>query len=118
MLALDGCAGTTTVLSTPAAPLAAPSPAASPGASVTGSEPAVQAALVDAASHLGVAPESLQVESVESVDWPDSSLGCPQPGMLYSQVVTPGYLVVVSGAGKRLEYHADRRGRAVLCRQS
>ena len=31
--------------------------------------------------------------------------------MLYAQVITPGYLVVISGAGKTLEYHTDERGR-------
>jgi hypothetical protein len=34
---------------------------------------------------------------------------------MYAQVVTPGFVVVVSGAGKELEYHADSRGRVVLC---
>jgi hypothetical protein len=35
-----------------------------------------------------------------------------------SQVVTPGFLIVISGAGKTLEYHTDSRDRVVLCRES
>ena len=31
--------------------------------------------------------------------WPDASLGCPQEGMMYAQVLTPGYLVVIRDAG-------------------
>ena len=31
--------------------------------------------------------------------------------------VTPGYLVVISAAGKQLEYHADARGNSVFCQE-
>ena len=40
------------------------------------------------ADDLGVPPDAVQVVSIEPRDWPDSSLGCPQPDMLYAQVVT------------------------------
>jgi hypothetical protein len=79
---------------------------------------AVDAALSDAASHLGVSTRDLQVVRVEARQWGDSSLGCPKPGLMYSQIVTPGYLIVISGAGKQLEYHSDTRGRVVLCQES
>jgi hypothetical protein len=81
-------------------------------------QPAVDAALSDAASHLGVATRDLHVDRVEARQWSDSSLGCPKPGLMYSQIVTPGYLIVISGAGKQLEYHSDTRGRVVLCQES
>jgi hypothetical protein len=80
--------------------------------------PAVDAALSDAASRLGVPPGTLRVERVEGREWGDSSLGCPKPGMMYSQIVTPGFLIVISGAGKQLEYHSDTRGTVVLCKES
>jgi hypothetical protein len=76
---------------------------------------AVDAAVRDAASHLGVASTDLKVVQAEPREWSDASLGCPQPGVMYAQVVTPGYLVVLSGGGKQLEYHTDERGRVVLC---
>lgn len=78
---------------------------------------AIDAALREAASRLGVALTQLQVETVEQREWGDSSLGCPQPGFFYAQVITPGYLIVVAGGGKRLEYHTDTRGRSVMCRE-
>jgi hypothetical protein len=77
----------------------------------------VDAALQDAAAHLGVSVSSLHVDQVEARQWPDSSLGCPKPGLMYSQIVTPGFLIVISGAGKQLEYHTDTRGRVVLCQE-
>jgi hypothetical protein len=67
------------------------------------------------ARDLGVPPETLQVITVEHRDWPDSSLGCPQPDMMYAQVITPGYLVVVDVSGERIEYHTDERGTVVRC---
>jgi hypothetical protein len=87
-------------------------------APVTGTPdiPAETAALIAAiAADLGVPPESVQVVTMEPRDWPDSSLGCPQPDMLYAQVITPGYLVLVEVSGERIEYHTDQRGTVVRC---
>ena len=71
----------------------------------------------DAQPRLAVAANQLTVERVESREWGDTSLGCPQPGMMYAQVITPGYFIVIAGGGKRLEYHTDTRGRFVMCRE-
>jgi hypothetical protein len=94
-------------------------PLAMPGATpVTGADnPMVQTVVADAATRLGVPADQLQVVSIESWDWPDTSLGCPQEGQFYAQVITPGYLIVVSGAGQRLEYHTDTEGHFVVCEQ-
>ena len=67
------------------------------------------------AADLGVPPETVQVVTMEPRDWPDSSLGCPQPDMLYAQVVTLGYLVLVEVSGERIEYHTDDRGTVIRC---
>jgi hypothetical protein len=88
-----------------------------PGSSPADPQPAVDAALRDAAEHLGASPASLQVDQVEARQWGDSSLGCPKPGQMYSQIVTPGYVVVISGSGRQLEYHTDTRGHVVLCQE-
>jgi hypothetical protein len=84
-----------------------------------GAQAPVEAARRDAATRLNVAADQLRVERVESQDWSDASLGCPQGGdRSYAQVITPGYLVIIAGGGKRLEYHTDARDRAVFCRES
>ena len=80
-----------------------------------GAETAVAAARRQLAEKLGVAAEASRLALVETVDWPDASLGCPEPGKLYAQVITPGYRVVLTYAGKRYEFHADRSGRVVTC---
>jgi hypothetical protein len=104
----------------------APTPVPSPSRGTPANPDAqasVDAALAQAAAHLGVSPADLRVEQVEARQWPDSSLGCPQPGLMYSQIVTPGFLIVISGGGagsgavKQLEYHSDARGNVVLCQE-
>ncbi len=56
--------------------------------------------------------------SITAREWPDSALGCPQPGMMYQQVITPGYLVVLKAAGKLHHVHTDSSGRAVVCERA
>lgn len=66
--------------------------------------------LAQVAEALGVAPETLQVSAAEPVDWPDTSLGCPQPGMMYAQVITPGWRVtLLTGEGQQHEVHTGRQ---------
>jgi hypothetical protein len=77
--------------------------------------PALQAILEDAAIRSGVDRGNLQVPRMEPVEWPDSGLGCPQPGQFYLQVITPGWLIEVRGGGKIFEYHTDGDDRFVLC---
>jgi hypothetical protein len=45
--------------------------------------------------------------SAEYVKWPDASLGNPEPGMAYAQVITPGYKIILIAGGAQYEYHTD-----------
>jgi hypothetical protein len=69
----------------------------------------VQLATADAALKGGADPSAVRLLSLQPRDWPNASLGCPQPGQGYAQVVTRGYLIILEAAGKRLEYHTDLR---------
>jgi hypothetical protein len=75
-------------------------------------EAVVTAAVADAADRAGVDPAAVVVVSTEARDFPDGSLGCPEPGMLYTQAITPGYRVVVEADGTRYDYRASARGGA------
>lgn len=66
----------------------------------------VELAKEDLARRLEVSVSEISVISVEAVDWPDTSLGCPEPGMAYAQVITPGYLIVLEAKGQAYEYHS------------
>lgn len=76
--------------------------------------PPVQAAIADLAQRLAVPVAQIRVVSVEAVIWPDTSLGYPQPGEVYAQVLTEGYRVILQQATTRYEYHTDRATRVVL----
>ena len=69
------------------------------------------------ARELGVAIADLEVVSVTAMIWSDASLGCPQPSMMYAQLITPGYLVVVQGSGEtEYKVHTNENGSsAVVC---
>lgn len=70
------------------------------------------------AEKLGVAPDIPPLIVFEPVDWLDTSLGCPEPGRVYAQVITPGFrLVFEHRAGteaQRLEYHTNEDGSVVV----
>ena len=78
-------------------------------------KPIVEAARQDAASRSGVAPEAIKVLRAERVTWSDGSLGCPSPGMLYTQALVPGFRVMLEAGGQVLDYHAGASGHLVLC---
>jgi hypothetical protein len=72
-------------------------------------------AVRDLARRTGVDPADIAVVSAEEVTWRDGSLGCPEPGMMYPQVLTNGSRVVLEADGRRYEYHAGGRRSAFLC---
>jgi hypothetical protein len=72
--------------------------------------------LDDAARRSALPVERLRVASAQPVTWPDGSLGCPQPGMLYTQALVPGWRITIElPATGSLLYHASERGTWVWC---
>jgi hypothetical protein len=101
-------------------PAAAPSPTQSIASAPTVAAPAgaanaLSAVRRDLAQRLNLTETRIILIRAEAVDWPDSSLGCPQPGMMYLQVITPGYRLVLGADGVSAEYHTDATGRFVVC---
>jgi len=118
----------TQVLSTPiiittelASPLPSPQTTVQPNQQMIAepipvdSTTAVAAAIADLAQQQAIQPDLIVVQSVEAVDWPDSSLGCPQEGYMYAQAITPGFLIVLDVEGQTFEYHTDLDDYVVLC---
>ena len=68
------------------------------------------AAIDDLSKRTGIPKSDIKVVSVEAVQWPDTSLGCPQPDRMYAQVVTPGYRIVLEAGGKTYDYHSAGAG--------
>ncbi|MCC7354479.1 MAG: hypothetical protein IT330_12085 [Anaerolineae bacterium] len=98
----------------------APTPA--PGVGVSPLEPgkgdtqegALGLAKSDLAKRVNLTPEQISVVGVESVEWSDTSIGCPEPGKAYAQVITSGFKIVLRADGTTYTYHTGG-GKVVLC---
>ena len=71
--------------------------------------------LADAADRSGLPIDELEIVVADSVTFNDGSLGCPQPGMAYTQALVDGYRVVVAAAGEEFDYRAARAGGFIYC---
>ena len=81
-------------------------------------EKAVSWARADVAKREIVAADAVRLIAVEPENWRNSSLGCPQPGMVYLQVITPGYRILFQVGDEIYEYHSARDAdQAVLCQR-
>ncbi|MCA9858833.1 MAG: hypothetical protein KC438_03885 [Thermomicrobiales bacterium] len=78
-------------------------------------QPAVDLVVQDAAVQLAVDPSELTITAIEAVDWPDSSLGCPEDDGVYAPVVSSGYRITVSNGAQSLEYHTGPNDVVVNC---
>ena len=76
--------------------------------------PMVQDMIQELSERQQVSPDAITIVSFEEVVWRDSSLGCPQPGMQYLQVLTDGFKVVMTIDGERFDYHAGGNN-FILC---
>lgn len=86
-------------------------------APVTGEVPAdlLAAILADAADRSGLDAAEIEELRAESTTWPDGSLGCPEPGQVYTQALIDGYHIVLDAAGDELDYRATTSGSFQLC---
>lgn len=70
-------------------------------------ESLVMLAKFDLTLKTGVDLEKITTVSVEEINFSDTSLGVPEPGVQYEQVVTPGLIIVLEAEGKEYEYRAS-----------
>ncbi len=77
--------------------------------------PLVEEARQDLIKRLNVSEEDIVLAKTVAINWPDSSLGCPQPDMVYMQVITPGYKVTFTVDGQFYNYHSDESSTIIYC---
>ena len=58
---------------------------------------------------------SAEVETVSRVVWRNASLGCPEKGMAYAQVLVNGYLIIADIDGTPTRLHTSDQGRVIAC---
>ncbi|WP_292833382.1 hypothetical protein [Microbacterium sp.] len=122
-LALSACAGASTAGSSgspsestrPPFRTTEPSPLAPSGTPTTVSAARWTAILDDlAARGVGGVPE---IVSAEEVVFGDSSLGCPTPGVSYTQSLVDGLRVIVRVDGAQYDYRFGSSDAPTLCRR-
>ncbi|MAT95726.1 MAG: hypothetical protein CL608_01055 [Anaerolineaceae bacterium] len=72
----------------------------------------------DLISTENIAQEAITVTRAEAIIWNDGSLGCPQPGEVYTQATVPGYWIVLEANGRSYNYHAAENGYFILCQNN
>jgi len=100
-------------------------PPVTPGAQPTRGQPAgssagpgsldlptsvVDPVIAEIARVAGVAPEEVVVISAETMTFSDGSLGCPEPGMMYTQALVDGYKIVAEAGGMTYDYRGSGTG--------
>jgi hypothetical protein len=75
----------------------------------------IEKAKEDLTQRLSISTIQINVVDAKEVIWSNSSLGCPQPGMLYAEVLTPGYLIRLNANDQDYEYHAGKGSAIFYC---
>ena len=79
------------------------------------SEPRVVAAISDLATRESVRAGDVLIAAWTPVTWADSSLGCPEPDMSYTQAEVPGELLILRVDAGLYQYHAEGTGAFRYC---
>jgi hypothetical protein len=75
----------------------------------------IQAVTLDLGQRLNLAIDQIELVQVTETTWGDSSLGCPQPGMVYSMALISGYQIILKAQGELYFYHTGETSTFILC---
>ena len=67
------------------------------------------------AQRLGIEEDSIALSGARQVNWRSSALGCPEPGMSYTQALVPGALIYFRVGDEVHAYHAKHGGKPYYC---
>ena len=72
-------------------------------------------AKADLAQRLDVDPDQVLLSGAQSVTWRSGALGCPEPGMNYTQALVPGTVIYLKVDTMIHAYHARVAGQPFYC---
>lgn len=75
----------------------------------------VDLAKQDLAARIGLEQAEIKIVQAEYVTWRDSSVGCPQPGYQYTQVLTNGSDIRLSANKHVYHYHSGGNRPPTFC---
>lgn len=59
--------------------------------------------------------DDIKLVSIKSQEWSDGSLGCPEPGGMYIQMITSGYIIILEADNSLYQFNTDTRQTVKLC---
>jgi len=71
--------------------------------------------VADASERTGADAAEIDVVQAEAITWTDGSLGCPEPGMAYTQALVDGYHVIVAAGDTEVDYRVGAGGGFRVC---
>lgn len=71
--------------------------------------------VADASRRSGVTIDEMTVVVAEVVQWNDGSLGCPEPGVLYTQAIVDGFRIVVETPDEEFDYRTSGTDFFIVC---
>ena len=71
-------------------------------------EHAADLAVADLAGRLGIEQESIESIEARHVTWRSGAMGCPEPDMMYTQALVPGYRILLRVGKDVHAYHGAR----------
>jgi hypothetical protein len=75
---------------------------------------ATELAFTTLSQHIGADRKDLVLIHLARFNWPNSALGCPKPGMQYTQAIVPGYLALLKHGDQQYRVHLGN-GRGLVC---
>jgi len=72
--------------------------------------PAQRAAITTLSENLGVPVDEIKLVSTDAVEWPDGCLGVQEEGLACTQIITPGFRVILEANGRQVEYRTNEDG--------
>ena len=72
--------------------------------------PAQRAALTALSENTGLPVAEIKLVSTEAVEWPDGCLGVQEEGLACTQVIIPGFRVILEANSRQVEYRTNEEG--------
>jgi len=69
----------------------------------------------DLARRLNVSPDAVVLSSARQVTWRSGALGCPEPGMTYTEALVAGSVIYLQADSSIHAYHAKFAGEPFYC---
>lgn len=76
--------------------------------------PVQKAAVQEVSQKYNIPVDQIQIASSVAVTWPTGCLGVVIPGFMCTDIVTPGFRIMMNASGQQFEIHTNQDGSSVI----